>query len=186
MAPKRQSASKVKRKPRSERFVRLPAEYFEAMDMCHVLFPMLYQFENGLRLALNSFLTTCYGSDWWRVSLKLKLQPIFEYAENQQKKLDLMPWIGSSTVVEVLPIHLVTLGQLEEIVKAYKSECIPQLFPNLEFFLGHMELIKRVRNMYSHMFPCISRSDCQFAQSEIRILAAHINSKLSPRVSSAP
>ncbi len=52
---------------------------------------------------------------------------------------------------------MITLGQLEEIVKAYKSDCIPQLFPNIEFFVGHMELIKRVRNMYSHMFPCITR-----------------------------
>jgi hypothetical protein len=145
----------------------------------------LYQFENGLRLALNSFLTTCYGPDWWNESLRQKLHPVFEYAENQQKKLDLMPWIGASTVVEVLPIHLVTLGQLEEIVKAYKSECIPQLFPNLEFFLGHMELIKRVRNMYSHMFPCISRNDCQFARSEILILASHINSKLTAGVISS-
>ena len=103
---------------------------------------------------------------------------IFDYVEGQKKKLDAMPWIGDSTVVNVLPVHLVTLGQLEEIVKAYKSDCIPELFPNPEFFLGHMELIKRIRNMYTHMFPCITRQDCMFARSEIRVLAFHINSKL--------
>jgi len=89
-----------------------------------------------------------------------------------------MPWIGSSSTVKLLPVHLITLGHLEEIVKAYRSDCIPELFPTLEFFLGHMELIKRVRNMYTHMFPCISRSDCQVAKTEIRTLALHLNSEL--------
>jgi hypothetical protein len=89
-----------------------------------------------------------------------------------------MPWIGDSKVVPILPVHLVTLGHLEEIVKAYRSDCIPELFPTIEFFLGHMELIKRIRNMYSHMFPCITRDDSDVARSEIRVLAKHINSKL--------
>jgi len=89
-----------------------------------------------------------------------------------------MPWIGASSRVSVLPIHLITLGQLEEIVKSYRSDCIPQLFPTIEFFLGHMEAIKRVRNLYSHMFPCITKDDCKLAKREIVTLAAHINSKL--------
>jgi hypothetical protein len=175
MARKRKS-SKRKRNPR--RIIRIPSAYFEAMDISNVIFPSLYQFENGRRIALNSFLTTCYGTDWWNVSLKGKLQKVFEYAEDQQKKLDAMPWIGDSSAVTVLPIHLVTLGHLEEVVKAYQSDCIPDLFPNLPFFLGHMELIKRVRNMYTHMFPCITHHDCQIARSEIRTLAFHINSRL--------
>lgn len=156
----------------------MPPEYFEAVDLGNVIFPALYQFENGLRLLVNGFLETCYGVNWWDDSLKAKRKDIFDYAEEQQKKLAAMPWIGSSSSVKVLPVHLVTLGQLEQIVTAYRSECIPQLFPTLEFFVGHMELIKRVRNMYSHMFPCITRSDCQVARSEIRVLARHINSKL--------
>jgi hypothetical protein len=127
---------------------------------------------------VDSFLQTCYGPDWWDVSLKGTLPPLFEYAENQRKKLDAMPWMGDSSAVKVLPVHLITLGQLEEIVKAYHSDCIPELFPTIEFFLGHMELIKRVRNMYTHMFPCITRSDCTVTRSEIRVLARHINAKL--------
>jgi hypothetical protein len=153
-------------------------EYFEAIEVASVLFSPLYQFENGLRILLNTFLTTCYGKDWWDVSLKAKLPDIHKYSEDQKKKLDAMPWIGASSAVTVIPIHLVTLGHLEEIVKSYQSDCIPQLFPNLTFFLGHMELIKRIRNMYGHMFPCISKSDCQIARSEIRVLGKHINSKL--------
>jgi hypothetical protein len=148
------------------------------MALGNLLFPALYQFENGLRIALDAFLQTCYGPDWWNASLKGRLTAIFEYAEGQQKKLDIMPWIGDSSNVKVLPVHLITLGQLEEIVKHYKSDCIPDLFPNIEFFVGHMEVIKRVRNLYSHMFPCITPLDCEVAESEMRIMSHHINSKL--------
>ncbi len=164
---------------RIRRVVKLPVEYFEVIDLGNLLFPSLYQFENGLRIVLDSFMQTCYGTDWWNASLKGRLNKIFVYAEDQQKKLDAMPWIGNSSTIKVLPVHLITLGQLEEIVKVYKSDCIPQLFPNIEFFVGHMELIKRVRNMYSHMFPCITRRDCQIAKSEIRVLSCHINSRLA-------
>jgi hypothetical protein len=148
------------------------------VDLSNVIFPALYQFENGLRLLVNSYLETCYGPNWWEASLKARRKEIFDYAQGQRDKLDVMPWIGSSSSVNVLPVHLVTLGQLEEIVKAYRSECIPQLFPTLEFFTGHMELIKRVRNMYTHMFPCITREDCNVAKSEIRVLSRHINAML--------
>jgi hypothetical protein len=178
MPQKPRRKSNRRRRQRIRRIVRIPSEYFEAVEISNALFPSLYQFENGLRILLNSFLTTCYGTDWWDVSLKNRLHTVFDYAENQKKKMDAMPWIGDSSVVKVLPVHLVTLGQLEEIVRNYKSDCIPQLFPNIEFFIGHMELIKRVRNMYSHMFPCITRDDCQIARNEIRTLAFHINSKL--------
>jgi hypothetical protein len=171
--------AKKRAKRRSRRIVKLPTEYFAGMDAGNLLFPALYQFENGLRIALDSFLQTCYGPDWWDASLKGRLSKTFVYAETQRKKLDAMPWIGDSSVVKVLPVHLITLGQLEEIVRVYQSDCIPQLFPNIEFFVGHMELIKRVRNMYSHMFPCITPEDCQIAKSEIRVLARHINSRLS-------
>src|SRR5689334_20292471 len=160
---------RVRRVVRIQRIVRLPAEYFAAVDYGNLLFSPLYQFENGLRVLINGFLTTCYGADWWNVSLKGRLPSVFEYSESQRRRLDAMPWIGDSTAVTVLPVHLVTLGHLEEIVKAYQSDCIPELFPNMHFFLGHMELIKRVRNMYSHMFPCITRNDCADTRSEIRI-----------------
>ncbi len=166
----------IKRKYR--RGVKIPAVYFEAIDFGNVLFPSLYQLENGLRLAIHNYLSTCYGSNWWDISLKVNLPSIWEYSDGQQKRHYSMPWIGASARVPVLPIHLVTLGHLEEIVKKYKSECIPQLFPTLEFFLGHMEVIKRVRNLYTHMFPCITKSDCDVAKREILTLASHINTRL--------
>jgi len=168
------------------RLVKLPAEYFEAVEMGNLLFPSLFQFENGLRLVIQNFLTQCYGLDWWDVSLRSALPKIFEYAEKQKERKDNMPWIGHSALVQVWPIHLVTLGHLEEIVKKYRSDCIPELFPTLEFFLGHMETIKRVRNLYSHMFPCIARSDVQLAKREMLTLCSHINAKLQAPRPSAP
>lgn len=168
----------AKRRSRIQRIVRIPPEYLEVIEFGNILFPCLYQFENGLRLAVNSYLVTCYGSDWWNLSLKPNLPNVYQYAQDQFNKKEAMPWIGDSSRVTVLPIHLVTLGHLEEIVKKYKSDCIPQLFPTLEFFLGHMEIIKRVRNLYSHMFPCLTKKDCKVARREISTLAEHINSKL--------
>jgi len=163
---------------RIRRTVKIPKEYLEAVELGNVLFPSLFQLENGLRLAINNHLTVCYGVDWWNISLQTRLPQIFTYSQNQQNRNGSMPWIGASSRVAVLPIHLVTLGHLEEIVKSYKSDCIPQIFPTLEFFLGHMEVIKRVRNLYSHMFPCITKNDCKLAKREITTLASHINSKL--------
>src|SRR5271157_1572973 len=92
---------------RRRRVVLLPEEYFEALDLGNVIFPALYQFENGLRLVLHRYLETCYGATWWDVSLKAKKKDIFDYADEQQKKLQAMPWIGASSVVKVLPVHLV-------------------------------------------------------------------------------
>jgi hypothetical protein len=161
------------------RIVKIPQEYLEAIPLGNVLFPVLFQFENGLRLAIHNYLLTCYGNDWWQLSLQTKLPRVFKYAEEQEQRRGGMPWIGDSARVTVLPIHLVTFGHLEEIVKEYRSECIPYLFPTLEFFLGHMEVIKRIRNLYSHMFPCITKDDCSTARREIITLSKHINSKLT-------
>lgn len=160
------------------RLVNIPEEYFETIPAGGNLFSPLYQFENGLRLLIHNFLSTCYGSDWWEKSLRLKLWKICEYADEQMKKKAQMPWIGDSSAVTVLPIHLVTLGHLEEIVKAYQSDCIPELFPTMPFFLGHMECIKRVRNLYAHMFPCLTKDDGKLVRREIKTLATHINAKM--------
>jgi hypothetical protein len=167
-----------RRQNRIRRIIKIPPEYLEAVELGNILFPSLFQLENGLRLAINKFMTICYGADWWEISLKKQLPSVYDYAENQEKKRHSMPWIGASARVPILRIHLVTLGHLEEIVKKYQSDCIPHLFPTLEFFLGHMEVIKRVRNLYSHMFPCITHNDCQTARREITTLSTHINARL--------
>lgn len=168
----------MRRKNSFRRLVKIPYEYLDAIKVANVMFPSLYQLENGLRLAIHNYLSVCYGSEWWDLSLKIQLPAIWEYSAKQKKNHDLMPWIGSSTRVQILPIHLITLGHLEEIVKKYQSDCIPELFPTIDFFTGHMGVIKKVRNLYSHMFPCITINDCKLAKREIKTLASHINSRL--------
>ena len=91
--------------------------------------------------------------------------------------------IPRSAVVRQYPTiivkqSLVTLGHLGVIVSKYQSDLVPDLFPNLTFFHGHLECIKRVRNLYAHMFPCITPNDCRLAKREITTLAQHINSRL--------
>jgi len=162
---------------RHRRILLIPREYLDVLPIGTGLFPYLYQFENGLRLAIHKHLSDCYG-DWWENKLKTDLPDIYAYAEDKKKKRDLMPWIGDSARVPLLPIHHVTLGQLEEIVKKYQSDCIPDLFPTLHFFLGHMDCIKLVRNLYSHMFPCLNDSDVMLAKSEIKALCKPLNGKL--------
>jgi hypothetical protein len=159
------------------RIVRIPPEYLDVIPIGTRLFPIFYQFENALRLAIHEHMSVCY-TNWWETKLKFDLRDIYDYAEDKKKKHDLMPWIGDSAQVKLLPIHHVTLGQLEQIVKKYESECIPQLFPSMHFFLGHMDCIKLVRNLYAHMFPCLTSSDAKVAKSEISTLCLHLDRKL--------
>jgi len=149
----------------------------QAIPLGENLFSPLYQFENGLRLAIDKHLSACY-TDWWNSRLQFALPEIHKYAQDHMRKIANMPWIGDSARTPILPIHHVTLGQLEEIVKKFSSDCIPQLFPTIEFFLGHMECIKRVRNLYSHMFPCLDIQDSRLAKREILTLSEHLSTRL--------
>lgn len=160
-----------------KRILNIPIEYIEGIEIGTPVFPYLFQFENGLRLYIHNFLVVCYGSDWWEVSLKQKKIDIYNYVESQKLKQTYMPWIGDSSHVNILPIHSITLGQLEQIVIAYKSDCIPQLFPSLEFFSGHLEIIKRVRNLFAHFHPCITKKNVVTAKREILTMCEHIKSK---------
>ena len=163
---------------RKRRIVKIPKEYLEAIEISEPAFSYFFQFENGLRIAVNNFLTLCYGNNWWDISLQTRKRDIYNYVERIKTKQSLMPWIGDSARIPVLPIHTITLGQLEEIIKEYKSDCIPQLFPNWEFLSGRLEVIKRVRNLYAHMYPCITKKDVQVAKRDILTLCDHLNSKL--------
>ena len=176
--PRKSAKSAAKR---VRRLVPIPKEYMEAIPVGQSIFPTLFQFENGLRLAIHKHLAGLYGSDWWERSMRANLPQIYDDAEDKRTNRASMPWIGSSARTPVLPIHLVTLGQLEEIVKKYQAECIPDLFPTLDFFTGHMVCIKRVRNLYAHMFPCLETRDGQLVKSEVRVLAWHLISKLSQK-----
>ncbi len=120
--------------PKDKSLLHIPPEYLDTIPVGNRLFSPLYQFENGLRLVIHKHLSDCYGANWWDDKLKYELPQIYEYATEQKAKSEAMPWIGDSPRIKVLPIHRITLGQLEEIVKKFASDCIPQLFPTLNFF----------------------------------------------------
>lgn len=165
---------------RPRRLLRIPFEYIDAIVIGRRALSDIFQFENGLRLVINRQMVAFYGKDWWETSLKLKpkLQNIYDYVEDQKLRKNKMPWIGDSQRVELLPLHAITLGQLEQVVIQYKSDLVPELFPTIEFFTGHMEVIKRVRNLFAHMYPCITENDVRAAKREIMTLCDHLRTKL--------
>lgn len=163
---------------KKNRILKLPKVYYDAIKIGNPIFPVLFEFENGLRLVINDFLKECYGDDWWETSLKYKKKDIYDYVEDQKVKKNKMPWIGDSSRTTLIPLHSVTLGHLEEIVTKYQSDCIPELFPSIAFFNGHMEIIKRVRNLFGHMYPCITKDDILYTKNEITTLCKQIKYRL--------
>ena len=138
-----------RRKTAPRKILKIPTEYFDVVQLGNVLFPALYQFENGLRLATHHHLTVCYGPDWWKLSLQTKLPDIFKYEETQRTRMAVMPWIGASARVAVLPVHLITLGHLEQIITKYQSDCIPELFPL--FYRPHASDQARSQPLRTHV-----------------------------------
>ncbi len=174
--------NKRRRFRRPHRLLGIPYEYIDAIVVGQRVFSDVFQFENGLRLAVNKQLSEFYGTKWWETSLGLRkeqeLIDIYNYVNQQRLQRNKMPWLGDSQRVELLPLHAITLGQLQQIVVQYKSDLIPQLFPSLDFFTGHLEVIKRVRNLFAHMYPCITNKDAQVAKREIMTICDHLRTKL--------
>lgn len=171
-------SGKRKRKKRVARILPIPKAYIEAIEAGTPAFNPLFQFENALRLALDKHMQTCYGPDWWELKVQHDLPNTYNYAENVKQKNLKMPWIGDSARVTTIPLHAITLGQLEEVLVHYKADCIPAIFPKLDFFTGHMEVIKRVRNFFSHMHPCIDKQDVRVLKREIATLCDDLRGKL--------
>src|SRR2546427_7631275 len=84
--PGRTSRGGVSRKPMRgvTRIVKIPREYLDVIQLGNILFSVLYQFENGLRLAIHHYLAECYGLDWWKTSLQAQLPTIFKYEDDQR------------------------------------------------------------------------------------------------------
>ena len=167
-----------KTKKRLTRILPIPKTYLEAIIEGTPAFSPLFQFENALRIVLERHMKTCYGPDWWEVKVKSDLPRTYGYAENVMQKAQLMPWIGATSRISASPLHAITLGQLEEIIIHYKADCIPSIFHGLDFFTGHMDVIKRVRNLFSHMHPCIDKEDIKVLRREIATLCDDLRSKL--------
>jgi len=111
--------------------------------------------------------------DWWETKLKIDLPKIYEYSKEEKARQDQLPMVGSSGILQ--PLDYLTLGRLEQIIIKYENEFVPSVFRKLDFFTGHMEIVKRVRNGIAHMAPSMTVKDIHNAKHEIDILLQHLS-----------
>ena len=153
--------------------INLPKEYINALKNAKELYSHIFSFEIGLRLAIDKHLTEWIGKEWWNIKLAKDMPEIFKYAE-EHKKQSFINKIDKS----IHNIHFITIGHLSEIVKKYKETFIPEVFPNLHVFLGHIEYIIKIRNCCCHMHPNIDKEYIKILEAETLILSKIINSKI--------
>jgi hypothetical protein len=156
----------------------LPASYRISFSVGEEFFRAIFQYENALRLIIYNFLEGLYGPDWWGNKLKKDLPKIYEYARDREVERKKKPVFGNSDCVEILPIHYITLGLLNEIVITYKSECIPELFPDVRYFKRQAALIKKFRDLCFHVFPGIIDDDWTTVKGPINELYEHLQYRL--------
>lgn len=153
--------------------INLPKEYASALKNAKELYSHIFSFEIGLRLAIDKHLTEWIGKEWWNIKLAKDMPDIFKYAEEHKKQLFI-----NKIDKSIHNIHFITIGHLSEIVKKYKEIFIPEVFPNLHFFLGHIEYIIKIRNCCCHMHPNIDKEYIKILEAETLILSKIINSKI--------
>lgn len=153
--------------------INLPKEYMNALKNAKELYSHIFSFEIGLRLAIDKHLTEWIGKEWWNIKLAKYMPDIFKYAEEHKKQ-----YFINKIDKSIHNIHFITIGHLSEIVKKYKETFIPEVFPNLHVFLGHIEYIIKIRNCCCHMHPNIDKEYIKILDAETLILSKIINSKI--------
>lgn len=153
--------------------INLPKEYINALKNAKELYSHIFSFEIGLRLAIDKHLTEWIGKEWWNIKLAKDMPDIFKYAEEHKKQ-----YFINKIDKSIHNIHFITIGHLSEIVKKYKETFIPEVFPNLHVFLGHIEYIIKIRNCCCHMHPNIDKEYIKILEAETLILSKIINSKI--------
>ncbi len=156
--------------------INIPKEYIDTLKKAKELYSNIFSFEIGLRLAIDKHLTEWIGKEWWNIRLSKDMPDIFKYAEEHKKQFSI---INENEIDKSIHnIHFITIGHLSEIVKKYKETFIPEVFPNLHFFLGHIEYIIKIRNCCCHMHPNIDKEYIKTLKAETLILSKIINSKI--------
>ena len=153
--------------------INLPKEYTSALKNAKELYSHIFSFEIGLRLVIDKHLTEWIGKEWWNIKLAKDMPEIFKYAEEHKKQFFI-----NKIDKSIHNIHFITIGHLSEIVKKYKETFIPEVFPNLHVFLGHIEYIIKIRNCCCHMHPNIDKEYIKILEAETLILSKIINSKI--------
>jgi len=152
----------------------LPKTHYILAEKLSSFYGYLFLFENALRLEISNILKK-KDSNWWESMIKIDLPEVYRYSADERKRQGKLSMIGNLSALS--PIDLVTLGHLENIVTKYKSDFVPAVFPNLQFFTGHMVIVKRVRNAIAHMAPSTTSKDIRNAKNEIDILLQYLSTK---------
>jgi hypothetical protein len=137
----------------------------------------LFLFENAVRLMVNSVMEKV-DANWWETKIKTELYQTYDYAEKRKAEQAALPMVGQGR--ELKPYERITLGHLEEIIVKYKQHFVPSVFPNLQFFTGHMVIIKSVRHAIAHMSPATTAKDIRHARNDIEILLQYFSSLNAP------
>lgn len=158
---------------RKQEKINIPKEYLNTLKNAKELYSHIFSFEIGLRIAIDKHLTEWIGKEWWDKKLAKDMPDIFNYAEKHKKETYI-----NKVDKSIHSIHFTTLGHLSDIVKKYKETFIPEVFPNLHVFLGHIEYIIKIRNCCCHMHPNIDKEYIKLLKAETLVLSNIINSKI--------
>lgn len=150
----------------------MPGSHYSIAERLSDFYGYLFIFENALRLKIDVIMSSKY-TNWWETKLKTDLPDVYKYSNDEKTKQAKLPMIGSSGALQ--PLDYLTVGHLEQIITKYQNEFIPLVFPNLQFFTGHMVIVKRVRNALAHMAPSTTAKDIRNAKNEIDILLQHLS-----------
>lgn len=150
----------------------MPSNYYTLAERLSNFYGYLFIFENALRLKIDAIMSSKY-TNWWETKVKTDLLDVYKYSNDEKAKQTKLPMIGDLNTLQ--PLDYLTVGHLEQIIIKYQNEFIPLVFPNLQFFTGHMVIVKRVRNALAHMAPSTTIKDIRNAKNEIDILLQHLS-----------
>lgn len=145
----------------------LGVHYNALADRLADFYGHLFLYENALRLKVHSVMEQKYVN-WWETKIKTDLPDVYKYAADRKAEQAKLRMLGQGQVLQ--PYEHITLGHLEQIIVKYENAFVPAVFPNLQFFTGHMVIVKRVRNAIAHMSPATTLKDIRHAKNEIDIL----------------
>jgi hypothetical protein len=134
-------------------------------------YPYLFIFESALRIKIETLMSETYPN-WWDAKIKADLPDVHKYAQDEMVKQARFPMLGAAKRLQ--PLECVTIGHLEQLIQKYNVLFVPSVFPTLQFFTGHMVIVKRVRNAIAHMAPSTTATDVRNAKNEIDILLQHL------------
>lgn len=125
----------------------------EAKEMAEEVYPLLYVFENSVRMIIVRVMQKAHGLDWWDVKVG---RGIREEVQRRRAKEDQNPWHGKRGAH---PIYYTDLDHLGLIVQNNWAD-FKQILPSPQWVRQRIDEIAHSRNPVAHMNP-ISKDDIQ-------------------------